>query len=161
MYSESALEPLAHQVSQLADCPHWKTAPLAGFSVLRTTQDAPATSITGWIRIDGFCATARIEGTQVKRNRDPGLEVIKMKDRTGFVSRLWRMAKDQIAQPVPPEDQFCEFQCPYKRCLLETTGSCEIRPGQTLVVLRTTLTSSGGAWVSSAATGPVPPARVA
>ena len=84
-----------------------------------------------------------------------------MKDRTRFFSRWWRMAKDQIAQPVPPDDQFCEFECRYKRCLLETKGSCEIRPGQTLVILRTTLASSGGAWVSSTASGPTAPARVA
>jgi hypothetical protein len=84
-----------------------------------------------------------------------------MNDRTGFFSRLWRMAKDQIAQPVPPDDQFCEFQCPYKRCLLETTGSCEIRPRNALVILSTTLVSSGGAWLTSTAAGQAAPARIA
>ena len=84
-----------------------------------------------------------------------------MSDRSGFFHRAWRAMKDQIVQAVPPDDQFCEFECPYQRCLIETTGSCEIRPRQTLVILRTSLVSAGEAWVSTTPAGPAEPARVA
>jgi hypothetical protein len=83
-----------------------------------------------------------------------------MNDRIGFFSQLWRKAKDSIAQPVPTDVQFCEFQCPHRLCLLDTTGRCDIRPQQSLVFLQVAQ-ANAATWGTGTATGTGTPARVA
>lgn len=51
-----------------------------------------------------------------------------MANSPGFVQRVWSSIKEEIAQPVPQELQFCEFECPFEHCQLETKGSCEFLP---------------------------------
>ncbi|MGA2049971.1 MAG: hypothetical protein ABSG96_19910 [Terracidiphilus sp.] len=59
-----------------------------------------------------------------------------MPHRQGFFNLLWLSVKNQAAQPVPHDLQFCEFQCPYRHCKLEATGSCEIRPTSAFVLIQ-------------------------
>ena len=73
----------------------------------------------------------------------------------GFFNLLWHSVKNQIAQPVPQELQFCEFQCPYQHCKLEATGSCEILPTQAFVVIQLPAPAvAGPQWAPTGTDGP-------
>jgi len=76
-----------------------------------------------------------------------------MANSRAFLSSFWNRVKTQVVQPVPQQIQFCQFQWPHRACVLEAGGACnlralDIRPHQTLVVLRAAAASTGGAWPS-------------
>ncbi len=80
----------------------------------------------------------------------------------GFLGQLWNSVKNQIVQPVPQELQFCEFYCTRRRCSLEVSGRCEIRPQPLLVLIKSTTASRPPEWANHpAAAAPPSSAHVA
>ena len=47
----------------------------------------------------------------------------------------WNSFKAQIIQEVPRELDYCQFECRRVRCMMEETGSCDLLPRQSQMLI--------------------------